>query len=240
MSKQMTIVSEIQRVMSFRMGWISPICSIEMARAGFVYLGHDKIVQCTFCLIIISEWAKDDNPMLRHLAENPNCPFIKDPDSVGNVSYTGNYSFPEKDALPLCYQMRTREARMKSFRNWKSAVSVDLLIDAGFFYNGEKDFTTCYFCRGTLGHWNSTDDPKKEHDKHFFWCCYKKKLYEETLELDNIKEKPYLCKICFENNLEIMFIPCGHVVCCRDCNTRILFCPICKREVKQTKRAYIV
>jgi hypothetical protein len=36
------------------------------------------------------------------------------------------------------------------------------------------------------------------------------------------------CSICFENNSNIVIIPCGHVCSCSKCSNNIFFCPVCR------------
>jgi len=56
----------------------------------------------------------------------------------------------------------------------------------------------------------------------------KLKILEERIEeLDN------KCSVCFTNKSNIIFIPCGHLCMCNDCNNRytqynMSFCPMCR------------
>jgi hypothetical protein len=45
-------------------------------------------------------------------------------------------------------------------------------------------------------------------------------------------DKQYLCTICMDNLIEILFVPCGHLCCCSSCAKQIQNkkCPICRNE----------
>ncbi|KAK3583488.1 hypothetical protein CHS0354_025621 [Potamilus streckersoni] len=42
-----------------------------------------------------------------------------------------------------------------------------------------------------------------------------------------------MCKICFVNKKNIVFIPCNHVVTCANCGTTLEQCPVCRVKIEQ-------
>jgi hypothetical protein len=40
-----------------------------------------------------------------------------------------------------------------------------------------------------------------------------------------------VCRVCYENALEVAFLGCGHVVACESCADRVMDCPVCRRSV---------
>ncbi|KAF6038799.1 BIRC2 [Bugula neritina] len=46
----------------------------------------------------------------------------------------------------------------------------------------------------------------------------------------------FTCKVCLENPLGIVFLPCGHFVCCATCAPAMVQCPLCRQEVRGTVR----
>jgi hypothetical protein len=40
-----------------------------------------------------------------------------------------------------------------------------------------------------------------------------------------------VCRVCYENALEVAFLGCGHVVACESCADRVMDCPVCRRAV---------
>lgn len=61
-----------------------------------------------------------------------------------------------------------------------------------------------------------------------------KKLKNEIKDKEErIEELDKKCSVCFTNKSNIIFIPCGHLCMCNDCNNRcaqynMSFCPICR------------
>jgi len=41
------------------------------------------------------------------------------------------------------------------------------------------------------------------------------------------------CKICFENQVDTVILPCGHCCCCEECLLGMQDCPICRRPVER-------
>ncbi|GFY49256.1 baculoviral IAP repeat-containing protein 7-A [Trichonephila inaurata madagascariensis] len=51
-------------------------------------------------------------------------------------------------------------------------INSKLLAECGFYYTGVLDIVTCFSCNGSLGHWETNDDPFIEHEKFFPYCEY--------------------------------------------------------------------
>lgn len=48
-----------------------------------------------------------------------------------------------------------------------------------------------------------------------------------------------LCKICYKNELGVVFLPCGHIVACVDCATALKNCAVCRKPLEATVRAFL-
>ena len=64
----------------------------------------------------------------------------------------------------------------------------------------------------------------------------------ETLQTTDIPDfnTQYLCKLCFRDKASTVFLPCGHLATCRDCNNNTESCPICRKTIRERIYAYIV
>ncbi|KAH1000702.1 hypothetical protein HUJ04_012997 [Dendroctonus ponderosae] len=47
------------------------------------------------------------------------------------------------------------------------------------------------------------------------------------------------CKICMDNRLDSVFMPCAHVVACSTCAARIERCPLCRSEITESRKLYM-
>ncbi|XP_071144499.1 polyadenylate-binding protein-interacting protein 1-like [Mytilus edulis] len=56
---------------------------------------------------------------------------------------------------------------------------------------------------------------------------------------DNTDDK-YMCKICFDDPVEVTFLPCMHVCCCKNCSDKLKVkqCPICRKRIRQSRPLY--
>ncbi|ODN01677.1 Death-associated inhibitor of apoptosis 2 [Orchesella cincta] len=48
-----------------------------------------------------------------------------------------------------------------------------------------------------------------------------------------------LCKICMDNQVGIVFLPCGHLVSCTRCATALSNCALCRQPIKAVVRTYL-
>ncbi|XP_034028524.1 baculoviral IAP repeat-containing protein 7 [Thalassophryne amazonica] len=47
------------------------------------------------------------------------------------------------------------------------------------------------------------------------------------------------CKVCMDKLVSIVFIPCGHLVVCRDCAACLRHCPICRAVIRGSVHAFM-
>jgi baculoviral IAP repeat-containing protein 7/8 len=133
---------------------------------------------------------------------------------------------------------------------------------------GKGDQTICYHCGVGLKDWVETDDPWVEHALWSSKCTYvlqrkglafvEKVLDEKQFKLPCLQEEekeeevedlkkaavdpPHevgLCKICYTEEIGILFLPCGHIVACVKCAPSLSVCAVCRQPVTATVRAYL-
>ncbi|XP_050306387.1 baculoviral IAP repeat-containing protein 7 isoform X2 [Anthonomus grandis grandis] len=61
----------------------------------------------------------------------------------------------------------------------------------------------------------------------------------ESGEEEESKSEKTLCKICFKNDVGIVFLPCGHIVACVDCSAALKTCAICRKPLEGMVRAFL-
>lgn len=47
------------------------------------------------------------------------------------------------------------------------------------------------------------------------------------------------CKICMDNQIDVVFLPCAHVVACTECAARVDRCPLCRSQFTQAQKLYL-
>lgn len=48
-----------------------------------------------------------------------------------------------------------------------------------------------------------------------------------------------LCKVCLDEEVGVVFLPCGHLVSCVHCAPSLKDCPVCRRSIGATVRTYL-
>ena len=67
-------------------------------------------------------------------------------------------------------------------------------------------------------------------------------LYKNEIKITNdvLKRELSKCCICYENNVSILFLPCGHICCCYHCIYTMEKCPLCRESILYKKFCYIL
>lgn len=61
-----------------------------------------------------------------------------------------------------------------------------------------------------------------------------------SLEEENrLLKEARLCKICMDNEVGIVFLPCGHLTVCVNCAPNLTDCPVCRSAIKATVRTFL-
>mmetsp|Transcript_124426 Transcript_124426/g.346394 ORF Transcript_124426/g.346394 Transcript_124426/m.346394 type:complete len:108 (+) Transcript_124426:1-324(+) len=47
-----------------------------------------------------------------------------------------------------------------------------------------------------------------------------------------------LCKICYDQDIDVVLYPCGHFVLCRWCAQKVSDCPVCRFVITDVIRTY--
>ncbi|XP_067944100.1 inhibitor of apoptosis protein-like [Watersipora subatra] len=68
-----------------------------------------------------------------------------------------------------------------------------------------------------------------------------KAAIEKRLRDERLKDlKPELiCKVCFDNQVAVTFVPCGHLVTCVSCTAALFECPVCRAHIRGTIRTHL-
>ena len=60
-------------------------------------------------------------------------------------------------------------------------------------------------------------------------------LKRENEELKSMR----ICKVCMEKTVDVIFLPCGHLVCCVECSLQVKECPVCRGAIKATAKVFL-
>lgn len=74
------------------------------------------------------------------------------------------------------------------------------------------------------------DDVKKPMDK-LSLSGKPQNSQELAAELEKIKDSR-MCKVCMDAEMDMVFLPCSHMVTCSSCALALTQCPICRNDIK--------
>jgi len=63
-------------------------------------------------------------------------------------------------------------------------------------------------------------------------------IIENTHKQIEHEREIYLCKICFDNPREILYLPCLHLAVCKSCDNNLDECPICRQPIDSQLTPY--
>ncbi len=67
------------------------------------------------------------------------------------------------------------------------------------------------------------------------WFAETRTLLEENRALKDQR----MCKVCMDAEANIVFLPCGHLVCCANCAPALRNCAVCRSLIRGTVRTYL-
>ena len=63
---------------------------------------------------------------------------------------------------------------------------------------------------------------------------------DQLLRTENERMKTQMqCKVCFNADVGVVFLPCGHLVVCTNCAPSLQSCVICRKKITETIKIYM-
>lgn len=220
----------------------------QLAAAGFFYLGSGDAVKCYQCGGILSSWDKADVPWEEHKNWFPSCPLVLQngyaasndhrrflQNSVACTARENGYSddllsiydlyceqnnipYPEtyNDLVDQLEQMRvSQETQHLAATETRHGQHDDVFTEIP-----EEPSAT-----------NTSTSQSKEMPRT---------TRRKTIQTQWSTDDRFQCKICYENHVEVIFLPCRHVCCCQSCcnKLKVKECPICRSKIKGMQPLY--
>ncbi|CAN9514772.1 unnamed protein product [Ophioblennius macclurei] len=215
-----------ERLSSFE-GVQHPIEHERLARAGFYSIGKGDKVSCFRCGGNLKGWQPEEDPWEEHAKHYPGCSFVlaekgqefvskiqlQGPShSQSNASHQNGFSAAKNDVLQS--PMAQEVIQMGFDPSVVENVILDKMSRTGSGYSSLERLV-----QDTLSNASGKD--------------------EDPLEKLRKLQREKQCKICMDRDICIVFIPCGHLVSCKECSGPLVKCPICCGEISQKIMAYI-
>lgn len=221
-----------ERLASFA-GVQHPVDPERLARAGFYSTGTEDKVKCFSCGGGLKGWQPEENPWEEHAKYYPGCSFLlvqKGPEFVNNIQLQGPRQNGAASSDKNGFSGNTNDVLQSEMAQKAIGMGIDpstvektilRKIRTGSNYsNVEALVEDCFETQ------ESSDEKTQEQD-------------EDPLEKLQRLQREKQCKICMDRDISIVFIPCGHLVSCKQCSDSLVKCPICCQAITQKIKTYI-
>uniref|UniRef100_A0A8C6T0J3 RING-type E3 ubiquitin transferase n=1 Tax=Neogobius melanostomus TaxID=47308 RepID=A0A8C6T0J3_9GOBI len=235
-----------------------------LARAGFFYTGHGDNVKCFFCDGGLRNWEPGDDPWQEHAKWFPRCEFLiqsRGQDYISNiqdahfhlgqtvVSLTSYFIFLDvvgglgASSVMLSPVVQTVLQMGFEANLVESLVKTKYLL-MGQFYTSVSELVTDVLQAEEEDRQRGPTKPEVRQGTSSgstrAQTVIKEKARDPSPEelLKQLQEER-TCKVCMDKLVSIVFIPCGHLVVCRDCAASLRHCPICRAVIRGSVRAFM-
>ncbi|RUS89627.1 hypothetical protein EGW08_002645 [Elysia chlorotica] len=233
----------------------------DLADAGFYYAGYGDCARCFYCGGGLRNWEQDDEVWVEHARWFPKCAFIRQRlgqafiDTVALLAQTNDkISFQmvvsKMNVDPSAFQIDSKETPLK---NDAAVVAVremgyqekDILSAAGSIKESGQILSAdiLYTALEDKGVPRKPMHINAEANNLSVSVNRDKAKDEELLntlkQTNNDLRLQTLCKICMDKEVAVVFLPCGHLVCCTECASAMKDCPVCRNQVKGIVRAFM-
>ncbi|XP_052239374.1 E3 ubiquitin-protein ligase XIAP-like isoform X2 [Dreissena polymorpha] len=253
------------REQSFTGNWpnTSKYSPVQLTDGGFFFTGLGDCVRCFFCGIGLRHWDKEDDMWVEHARWSQNRTFLiqkkgqnfvdlvqlaveqlVDTDLSSNTLYKNLVSeaaqkvldqseyTPQQIKQAIVYMLAINSNTIVTVTSLQQKVAEQINVcDTNIQRNDELGNAPEPPARNSLvnnessigGHstMNEISDLKDPED-----------IKQEN---EKLKEQSF-CKVCLDDIVSIVFLPCGHLVTCADCAPALRKCPICRADIKGTVR----
>lgn len=196
-----------------------------LSDAGFFYTGKSDRVKCFSCGGGLKDWEQDDEPWEQHAIWYNNCHYLqlmKGPEFIRKCNalkeaaaaadVTGNYAGSSSSSQPSTSGISSASSSIMS----TSPASSSRLSSPSPI--ADVDDETTLRCGSDI-----SGGEDAGHDE-----SGNRKLSDGKI-----------CKICFVNEYNTAFMPCGHVVACAKCASSVNKCPLCQQPFINVLRLYL-
>lgn len=203
----------------------------RLAQAGFYSTGIADRVMCFYCGGGLKAWQPEEDPWEEHAKHYPGCRFLlteKGQEFINSVQLQSRAASSHQNGLSedgsdvLQTSMAQKAIQMGLEPSLVERTILERIRATGSGYSSVQALVEDCL-NNSPGNEASTaakqdDDPLKKLEK-----------------LQREKQ----CKICMDRDICMVFIPCGHLVCCQQCSAAVDKCPICCGAISQKIKTYI-
>ncbi|AXN91157.1 putative BIR domain-containing protein [Namao virus] len=213
---------EFQQRLSTYATWPRDNVNIEvLAQSGFYYIGLEDCVKCFCCEGGLKNWERVDCPWMEHAKWFPNCDFLI---KIRGKKYVDSIQKTFMKFVPSdLYEKKITPFKLKMIKAM-CELGYDKVEVERFIILSTKMYASKEELIIDIAASNIKKSPCIEHTD------LTHRLNSVEQELQRIKESK-TCKICLDEEIKIVFMPCRHSVSCIKCSNLIGSCPMCRSVI---------
>lgn len=202
----------------------------QLAQAGLYYIGDSDKVKCFYCDGLLYNWEPDDDPFVEHARWFPQCQYIRLIKGDGFVSDVQSGRVHEESVLQtpavlaVLAEGHSMDTVQQAINTLRQKEGVNVIITAPKLLEVVMDMETQPMEVGSL---HVADSVSSSAD-----------VEQLQRENESLRDKQ-LCKVCMERDVEVIFYPCKHFVCCAMCGTAVTTCPICRQPIESLDKVFM-
>ncbi|XP_057204853.1 E3 ubiquitin-protein ligase XIAP isoform X2 [Triplophysa rosa] len=210
-----------------------PIEHERLARAGFYSTGERDKVICFKCGGGVKDWLPDEDPWEEHAKYYPGCSFLlaeKGNEYVSQVQLrrpNGHHSRSSQNGFSS-----HEEAAQKVMQSEIGKKAVEMGFDPT-----KVESTLLQKLRQVSRGYTSVEALIQDIAEQQSDLDVPEKPDDPMTKLEKLQREK-LCKVCMDNDINIVFIPCAHLATCQKCSESLPKCPICCVTIVQKIKTY--
>ncbi|NXU87232.1 XIAP ligase, partial [Xiphorhynchus elegans] len=225
-----------RRLQTF-LSWIYPVDKEQLAEAGFYSVGNGDHVVCFHCGGGLQEWKENEDPWDQHAKWFPGCRFLskeKGIEFINNVhlrDVCGDSTVNDLLQNPLVQSAIAMGFSLSEIRNTMEK----RLQMTGESHTSVEDLVAHLSAQKENTREEEPNEIPIEQDE----LIQLQNLYLSTEEKLRRLQEEKLCKICMAKDVSVVFIPCGHLVACKECAQVLSECPLCRTDIMKKQEIFM-
>lgn len=185
----------------------------ELSDAGFFYTGKSDRVKCFSCGGGLKDWEAEDEPWEQHAMWYNNCEYLK---LMKGEEYIVQCLAKKENASQKGSDVGPSNSPQPSTSGVTSAATTSLPSSQSSSLSASAEEVNSPIGGSSSGMEEDEDEPNRKSDTS------------------------RTCKICYVNEYNTAFSPCGHVVACAKCASSVTKCPLCRKPFTNVMRIYLM
>ncbi|NWX18272.1 XIAP ligase, partial [Aegotheles bennettii] len=210
--------------------WMFPVDKEQLAEAGFYSTGNGDHVVCFHCGGGLRDWKENEDPWDQHAKWFPGCRFVrqeKGQEFINNVHLRDAYR--DSTVIDLLQNPLVQSAIDMGF----SLSEIRNTMEKRLQMSGESHTSV----EDLVADLSALKENTREEEPN--------EIPVEQDELTHTEEKlrrlqeEKLCKICMAKDISVVFIPCGHLLACKECAEALHECPLCRANIMRRQEVFM-